>query len=255
MALNGKSVTIDSILERVHRDYGLQDIYPDEAAEWIWDIVAFIGTPYAIEDAEPMKIAITDYRGILPCDLYSVEQVREYTTGKAMREMTDTFFKSRNSIFNEGTDVEQDADPTTGETFYTAVGPTSDPDYFTFKIQGNYIFTGIEEGDVEMAYKKFPVDENTLLPLIPENARYIRAVVSYIAERKAFKLMLQDLLSERKYDRIEQKYLFNVGAAQSECVLPDKSRMETLVNRMKSPFPYHEHFCTNFRHLGSRQSS
>jgi hypothetical protein len=252
MALNGKSVQIDSILERVLRDYGLQDIYPDEAAEWIWDIVAFIGTPYVMEDAEPVKIEIVNYRGILPYDLYSVEQVREYTTGIPMREMSDLFFGSQNSIFNEGTELEQDADPTTGETFTTAVGPTTDPDYFTFKIQNNYIFTGIDNGDVEMAYKKFPVDENTLLPLIPENAKYIRAVVSYIAERKAFKLMLQDLLSERKYDRIEQKYLFDVGAAQSECILPDKTRMENLINRMKSPYPYHDHFDVNFRHLGSR---
>ena len=252
MALNGKNVQIDNILERVYRDYGLQDIYPDEAAEWIWDVVAFIGTPYAIEDAVPVKIEIVDYRGILPYDLYSVEQVREYSTGRAMREMTDTFFKSQNSIFNEGTDVEQDVDVTTGESFYTSVGPSSNPAYFTFKIQGNHIFTGIDNGNVEMAYKKFPIDENTLLPLIPENAKYIRAVVDYIAEKKAFKLMLQDLLSERKYDRIAQKYLFSVGAAQSECVLPNVSRMEILVNRMKSPLPYYDHFSTNFRGMGSR---
>jgi len=252
MALNGKNVQIDNILERIYRDYGLQDIYPDEVVEWIWDVVSFIGTPYAIEDAEPAKIEIVNYRGVLPYNLYSVVQVREYTTGRAMREMTDTFFRSQNSIFNEGTDVEQDLDPATEETFYTTVGPSTNPDYFTFKVQGNYIFTGIDNGDIEMAYKKFPVDENTLLPLIPENAKYIRAVVDYIAEKKAFKLMLQDLLSERKYDRIAQKYLFSVGAAQSECILPDVSRMETLINRMKSPLPYHRHFDTGFKHLGSR---
>lgn len=252
MALSGKKVSIENILERVHRDYGFQDIYPDEAAEWIWDVVSFIGTPYAIEDAKPVKIVIADHRGVVPYNLFSVEQVREYSTGMPMREMTDLFFGSTNQVFTEGTDIEQDLDPATWEYYYTSVGPSSDPAYFTFKIQGNHIFTGIGNGHVEMAYKKFPIDENTLLPLIPENARYIRAVVGYIAERKAFKMMLQDLLSERKYDRIAQRYFFDVGAAQSECILPDKAKMETIINRLKSPYPYHTHFETNFRHLGSR---
>ena len=69
----------------------------------------------------------------------------------------------------------------------------------------------------------------------------------------AFRLMLKDLLSERKYEIIRQDYFFNAGAAQSVCKKADAAMMETLINRWKSTYLGPDHFDTGFKHLGSRE--
>jgi hypothetical protein len=111
----------------------------------------------------------------------------------------------------------------------------------------------MKDGVIEVAYKALPIDDITGLPLVPDNPRYIRGIVSYIAERIAFRLMLKDQLQQAKYELIRTDYLFNVGAARAECLLPDISRMETALNRWKSGYMGPNHFDTGFKWAGSRE--
>jgi hypothetical protein len=262
--LSGRTVSIEHLMEILHRDYGFSDISKDEVAEWIYTSMSLIGTPYVFKDV-PVQLSIINYRARLPVNLYSIVGVREHTTGIAMREMTDIFNKFGDSIFETEEEIIADYDPaypghvlvggtTTLDPYYeTVVGPGISSEYFTYKTQGDYIYTGLEDGEIEMVYKAFPIDLLTGMPTIPDNVKYIRGVVSYVAERIAFRMMLKDQLQKDKYDLIRTEYFFNVGAAQSECVMPDVSRMETLLNRWKSTYLGPEHFDTGFKYLGSRE--
>jgi len=258
--LNGRTVSIDMIIEDLDREYGFEVINKADVAEWIWKSMAIIGTPYPYED-KPQELKIVSYRASLPIDLYSITAVREKTTGVPMREVTDLMSKFIDTTYGGFKTIIGDYDPAYPSTYVrniqeyynTIVGPDGYSEYYTYKTQGNFIYFGMEEGDVEMQYKAIPIDIVTGMPTIPDNAKYIRGVVSFIAERMAFKLMLKDMLSERKYEIIRQDYLFNIGAAQSVCILPDPSRMETLINRWKSTYLGPNHFDTNLKHLGSRE--
>jgi hypothetical protein len=252
--LSGRTVGVDSIIEELQRDYGFDDVDKSEVVEWIWKSMGIIGTPYPFED-KPKEIDIVEYRAILPVDLYSINMIREKTTGITLREMTDQFNEFGDAAYEGVTEIIADYDPAsdTGAYYETIVGADSSSEYYTYKVRGNYIYAGMEECTLEMSYKAIPIDIVTGMPTIPDNVRYIRGVVSFIAERMAFRLMLRDLISERKYDRILQDYCFNIGGAKAECIMPDVSRMETMLNRWKSTYLGPSHFDTGMKYLGSRE--
>jgi hypothetical protein len=250
--LNGRTVSLDLIIEHLIQDYGFETVNKAEVAEWVWRSMEIIGTPYPYED-KSVELEIVDYRAKLPINLYSIGMVRDKITGIPLREMTNMFSKFGDSVYEGVTEVESDTDPTTGLIYSTIVGPDGSSEYYTFKTQGNFIYCGMETSTLEMQYKVIPIDVVTGMPTIPDNAIYIRGVVSFIAERIAFRMMLKDMLSERKYDIIRTDYFFNIGAAQSICKMPDVSRMETLINRWKSTYLGPDHFDTGFMYLGSRE--
>jgi len=258
--LNGKTVTIDHIIENLNQDYGFQNVDKSEVAEWIWRSMSIIGNPSPYEDKN-VTYTVADYRAILPVNLYSIEGVRDKVTGLPLREMTDAFSKFPESAYDGTTEIIADYDPAypstyisnTEEYYETIVGPEYSSEYFTYKVQGNFMYLGFETGTIEMQYKAIPIDTITGFPTVPDNAIYIRGVVSFIGERLAFRMMLKDLLSEKKYELIRQDYFFNVGAAMNVCKMPDKARMETLINRWKSTYLGPGHFDTGFKYLGSRE--
>jgi len=251
--LSGKQTTVDYILEQLDDEYGFSNLTRSDIKEFIWKVVGYIGTKEPLKDAEPATLTIAEHRALLPHDFYKVTGVREYTTGTMMYEISDLFFLSNNENIPDETEVITDTDPATGEEYYTVVFSDDTPELYRYKLQGNYIYTAFQTGRVEVAYKAFPVDVETGLPMIPDDPMYLRAVVSFVAERLALKMMLRDELSERKYELLRQDYLFNVGAARGECIQPDASRMEVLVNRWKSPHPYYNHFDEGFKYLGSKR--
>jgi len=251
--MNSRYTTLNEIIERVQRDYGF-DVNDAEAAEWVWDAVSDIGvlTPF-LEKIH--KITVEDYKGMLPLDMYGTPKyVRDLDTFVELRSTVDGYFFSDqkweaqdNTIINT-----QDVDPLTDEPFYTVVPPDTHPEYYTYKLQGNYIFIGYATGTLEMVYDAFPVDESSGTPLIPDDVKYIKAIVAFIGMKEAFRMMLKDELSERKYDRLEQKSMFTMGAARNRGLMPDIHHMETIRNRWLSPESNFQNFETGNVDLGSR---
>jgi len=258
--LNGKIVSIDSIIEQLIQDYGFETVNKAEVAEWIWRSMAIIGTPYPYED-KPEELTIEDYRAKLPIDLYSIGMMREKTLGIVLREMTGMFNKFGNPTYEELTEIIADYEPAYPyrseaedvEYYNAVVGPGYNSEFYTYKVQGDYAYFGMETGTVEMQYKAIPIDIVTGMPTVPDNAVYMRGVVSFIAERMAFRMRLKEMISKDNYELIRQDYFFNVGAAQNICRMPDPARMETLINRWKSTYLGPEHFDTGLMYLGSRE--
>lgn len=255
--LSGKTVSVDMIIEQLQQDYGFENLNKPEIVEWVWRSMGIIGTPYPYAD-KLVEMDIVDYKSKLPVNLYSITMIREKTTGITLREMTDLFNTFGDSVYEGTTEIIADYDPTldprdSDSYFETIVGPDSSSEYYTFKVQEDYIYCGLQYGTVEMQYKAIPIDIITGIPTIPDDIKYIRGIVSFIAERLAFRMMLKDQLTERKYDLIRTDYLFNIGAAQSACYALSPARMETLINRWKSTYLGPEHFDTGFKYLGSRE--
>lgn len=251
--MNSRYTTLDEIIERVQRDFGF-DVNDSEAAEWVWDVVTQIGVLAPFEE-KIKEITIEDYKGVLPIDLYGTpKHLRDSETFVELRRTLDGYFFSDNKWEAQDNEIiqTQDVDPLTDEPFYTTVPPATYPEYYTYKLQGNYIFIGYSTAILEMVYDAFPVNESDGTPLITDDTKYIKAIVEFIAEKEAFRLFLKDELSERKYDKIAQKASFSLGAARSKGLIPDRSEMETIRNRWMSPHPYYEHFETGNVDMGSR---
>lgn len=245
---------LTEILERVRRDYGFEEVYYDECKEWVWDVIGFMGAPELLIP-KTQTIPIRNWRGELPIDVYDLKDhlLRESKSGRVMTLSTEVFMKDdvvkdRDSIimYDESVNFDEDAERVPGVKYASIISTLYDIDDYAYKIQGDFIFTAIKEGEVELSYTAFPMDEKKLEPLIPDEPKAIRAVVNYLAERIAFRLMMVDKLSERKYEGIKQEYLFNVGAAITKARIQSVPELENLKNRtlqiMKDLHPYRRGF-------------
>lgn len=204
--LNGKYISVYEIIERVFDTFDSEAIEFSVLIRHMSDALLLIG---AIDQMEQKveEIDIVEYRGILPKGLVYINQTRECNTNRAMR--------------------------ISGNSFHASVHPDS-PDRFvetdlTYTLNNSYIFTNFESGKVEMACAVLPVDERGY-PLIPDDIKYKMALEYYILERIAFKLLLQDKISDNRYDRISRERNWYMAAAQSRAKMPSVDKMETIKN-------------------------
>lgn len=213
MSLTGKHVDVSHIIERIYRDNGFDlEIKYDEVIEWIWDVISLIGAPQAFIDKVtdgstlmPKPIAIENYRGTLPVDLHSVTLARDYDTKMPMICRSSTYLKDTDQQYIKESQ-------------------------YTYTLNDSYIFTSFEEGEVELHYQAFPTN-NLGMPLIPDDIKFVLAAQAYVAERIAFRLMMQDHISERKYEKLNSERLWYIGAAQSKAQVPSIDEMEGIKNR------------------------
>ena len=230
MALNGNYVTVDFILDKLETDFGFDDIEYNEVVEDIWDILGYVADPSTFEQKFD-EIFVADYRGQVPADFYSI-------VGGAIME------KDSNTPLVESTDLmDRFSDNTT-------VLADTDALEYTYRIIQGYFYTGLEDTTLMISYKAFPTSSD--LPLVPDNAKAIRAVVNYIGERIAFRLMLKDKLSERKYDIIKQESLFSTAAYKTTSKIPSIDQMERLKNMHTNILRNPNMHDNNFKHLGAR---
>lgn len=190
-------------MDRITRHPLMQDMPFETVIDYIVDFIRIVGTPPSfVEKVE--TIDIVDYRGLLPCDYYQVIQVRmagpHCHNKEVFRNSTDSFHMSpRKSKWNE----------------------------LTYKIQGDCIFTSLEQGKIEMAYMAMPVDDEGY-PLIPDNSAYTRALELYVKLQWFTILFDMGKISPQVYQNAQQQYSWAVGQAQTNLIIPSIDQMQSI---------------------------
>lgn len=227
MVNNVNFVNIRTVLDRLMRHPLLTDLSLEAAIQYCIDFIGAMGLPNIyIEKIE--DIEIRDYRGMLPCDLISINQVRTLRDGICMRSMTDNF--NANPINNGRL--------SRGEN--------------TFKTQGRIIYTSFKEGDIQISYKAIPVDEEGF-PMIPDNSIFLKALELYI--KKEWFTIQFDLgkISPAVLQNTQQSYAFVAGQCNSEFLLPSVNEMQSITNMLTSLLPNHNSFYGGFKNLGDKK--
>lgn len=262
--LNGKYVKIGRILEGIYRDYGWQqELNWVDAIEWVGEAMDLIAVPRQYkkvitdgnEDLKhPCPIQIKNYRGTLPCDILTINNVIEGSSRLPMRHTTDIHHiglpKSEANISSTSPAIVSPLNVTSNSL-------TKDPNItdLTYDINDCYIFTNFEEGEVIMAYNAFPTDEDGL-PLVPDNVKYIQAVKAYLAEKIGQKLWLQNKITGDKFQYLQRERDWYIGAATTAGLMPNVDEMESWKNAFVRLIPnINQHGTNTFRYLGdaSRQ--
>lgn len=216
-------INIREILSRLLRHPLLQDLNLETAIQYTLDFIAAMGLPDIYLDKKEV-IDIKEYRGKLPCDLVSINQVRDCKSGVCMRAMTDNFNGTYSDYRGE----------------------------LTFKTQGMMIYTSFKEGRVEVSYKAIPVDDEGL-PLLPDNSIFLKALELYI--KKEWFTILFDLgrISNAVLQNTQQEYAFKAGQCNNEFIIPSVSEMEAFTRMYNTLIPRNTHFDRGFRNMGSRE--
>jgi hypothetical protein len=239
MSLTGGYTGINAIIEEV-RGNGFQDFYPDEVKEWVWKILGYIAAP-DLYVSKFCELKIENFKALLPEDFKEIMDggIRMKGSRIALRKSTDIFYGdgmnvSENSIRTVAgrsvVFVDDEPNEDNATEYISELSTVYPEETLVFTINDYVITTGFRSGTIEIMYKGYNTDEFNN-PLIPDHPKVIRAVVSFVMERIAFRMMLRDELAVGKYDKINQDYMFNVGAAISAARIPEPSEMENYSRR------------------------
>lgn len=213
-------ISIKHVLDKVLRHPLMQDLSLETAVDYAVDFMRIVGVPRMFtEKVETIKV--NKYRALLPCDYYKVIQVRT-KDGKALTYSTDSFYMN---------------------------GKTNSSSY---KIQGNIIYTSIEDGELEFAYLAIDTDEDGY-PLLPDNSSFTRALELYI--KKQWFTILFDLgkINQQIYANTQQEYAWAVGDCQTEFNRLSLDQMEAFSNSWRTMIMRDHQHAIGFRDNGKRQ--
>lgn len=195
-------INIRVILDDLTNHPLLRNISLERVVKHTIDFMKIMGCPNIFEEKTEI-LHIDNYRALLPCDYYSMTQVRY--NNYCMRYSTDSFHMSSNKLASD----------------------------YTYKIQGGVIFTSLKEGDIEISYRAIKTDKDGY-PLLPDNSEFTRALELYI--KKEYFTVLFDLgkITPQVYQNTLQQYSFAAGACQNEFIRLSIDEMESLTNSWTS---------------------
>lgn len=263
MAYNGRHKSLKSAMEEIYRDSGFDYVDWEDVVSWSFRLMGLIGAPnqYITKNTNgsngaPKPIEISGFRGILPDDLVAKDSCRRITLDSEgtvsrfypMVESSDVFFKNPakstedypvvtdplyNTVYIDENGETQNVSITQDNNF-----PYGGGQMFTYKIEGNIIFTSFESGMVEMAYKAVPTDVDGF-PMFPDDSKYLRAIVYEVIwqlDRRKYrrnpspgnKAILNDSAQERAWA---------VGAAATKGKIPSIDEMESIKNSWLRSIP------------------
>jgi hypothetical protein len=260
MALNGKYVKINRILDGVFRDYGwTHEVNWVDAVEWVGEVMDLIGAPKQYVDkitdgnediGNPCPIIIKNYRGELPCDMVYIDSAREGKGLIPMRYSSDTFHRGLEKSENNSTvtSIPISSPLVVGNSLLN----DSCQSDLTYTLNDCYIFTNFKEGTVQLDYKAFPTDTEGL-PLIPDNVKYIQAVKAYIASKIGQKLWMQNKIDGGKFNHLQSECAWYIGAATTAGLMPNVDEMESWKNQYVRLIPNLEQHNSSFKYMGDSQ--
>ena len=215
------------ILDKIMRHPLMRDISLETAVDYTVDFMKIVGVPSMFMEKTEV-VEVKNYRAKLPCDYYQMIQVRKIN-GPTFRYSSDSFHMSECKDSN-GRDL---AD-------------------LTYKIQGNIIYTSIEEGEIELSYEAIATDSEGY-PLLPDNSSFTRALELYI--KKQWFTILFDLgkISPAVLQNVQQEYAWAVGDCQTEFNRLSIDKAESFYNSWRTLLLRDTEHRTGFRNNGTKE--
>jgi hypothetical protein len=219
-------INIRELLSRVLRHKLLQEFTMEQAIQYVKDFIDTFGFPELYEHKEAF-IDICDYKGILPCDLISIEMVIDCKTDIPLRSMT--------GVFNPG------------GKYYNHL--QQEPQYRT---QNKILWVTFPEGTVKIAYKAIPVDDEGL-PLLVDNSKYMKCLELYVKCQLFTNLFEEGKINERVLNHTEQEYSWAAGQLSEEFKTPSEAEMQSITNMLNQMIVRKDDFYNRYERLGNKE--
>lgn len=216
-------ISIKEIAQRVKRHPLLENLSFEKIIQYVVDFYSVTGIPQQFVDKVEI-VDIYDYKGLLPCDVVQIMQVKDMRSKVCMRSMTDTFYQRQNRDRNEP----------------------------AFKTQGNIIYVTFKQGKIDIAYKAIQTDEDGL-PMILDNPVFLRALELYIKKEEFDMLFDLSQIPAVVLNNTHQQYALAIGQLKSDMTMPSVSEMESISRMWNTLVQRTTEFDDGFRHLGDRE--
>lgn len=236
-----KFVSVSTIMEKVMRDTGFTDVTVGDAAEWTWECLGKIGTPALLSD-EACRIDI-DSKGIGVLPPNFIEEkfggVRTFKDKKVLEKSAYSFFQDYAGFTNENKTT---GNVTLESDRYNNLDDSvkwTDPNNMPYRlshvyfIQGDYIYTGLSDETIEIAYKSIPCFAD-YTPMIPDNEKIKGAVEAYVIMKLMTREYYKGNVDRIKKEDAVQEYTFCAGQARNATIEPTVEDMRLIQNRMQA---------------------
>lgn len=260
MIANIQYTNIRRVLDNLLDHPLLRDVSLEQAVRYTIRFISLHGYPALYKD-RIKDIEIENYRGVLPCDLISIIQVKNLKSNVCMRAMTDNF--------NPSMDERKRKEKCTTLTNNVIPNPPmvhspapygmdrccpekQDFTESSFKTQGRIIYTSFPGGHIQISYKAIPVDDDGY-PLLIDNEVYLAALEAYI-KKQVFTIKFDTgKINAGVLQNAQQEYAWLAGQLQDEMTIPSVSEMEAITRMWNTMIPSVRQFDSGFKHLGDRE--
>lgn len=223
-------INIREALSRILRHPLLQDMTLEQAVQYTIDFIGIFGLPKLYQDKEEV-LHIEDFRAKLPCDLISINQIKECKTGVCLRSMTDNFMLREHYDRSAGYRIPQE---------------------LSFKTQGQVLYVSFKTGNVSVSYKAIPVDKEGF-PLLINNPVFLKALEAYI-KKEAFNILFDmGKIAPVVLQNTQQQYAWLAGQLQSEFTIPSISEMESIKRSWCTLLQRTSEFNNGFKNNGDQE--
>ncbi len=225
-------ISIGEIIYRIQEHPLLKSVKKSDIVNHVKTVIELIGVP-GLKKEVRVVLLVADYRVKLPEDFLERVASRAIVDSSAikvnMTHNTDDFAVYNKKIAEE---IESENITTLNETL------------FSHKIVNGYLYTDFVQGEVELIYRAYEVDENGW-PMIPKNESVVLAIENYIKSRYFGILADMNANYERAYQRAEQQYTWYIAQATTSLINIDPVEAEALGSRLIRMIPISDSFYTN----------
>jgi hypothetical protein len=231
-------VSVKEIIDGLMHYPSMRDLQYDSAIKWTVDIMGLIGS-YDLYKDERDLVEIHSHRGKLPSGVVRVDQVRKVSGSypniryDAMQYASDAF------------QVAYDKYPST----YTKATQE-----YTYKLQGDYIYTSFGEALIEVVYKTLYTDDDGII-MVPTNTSLSKAIEAYIKQEHFRGLFEIDKISKAVFEEAKIEYCWYVAQAQNSIMnvsLDERQSISNAIHRIMLNDDFHYR---GFQNLSDQEQS
>lgn len=232
--MKSKLISLKQVVNRLKQNPLMRDVQWEFCIERTAELLQIIGAP-SIYVKKVEDIEIKQFRGILPVDFIGdVKGVMKVQNNGLVPMLPD-----------EGILSEHYAG-------FRKAAPENKEMALRYSLSHSAIFTDFEEGQIVFAYETLATDEECY-PLIPGNAALARAIESYI-KYKWYDIQNDlDIVSDRKLNKAEAEYAYNIGQAEASLKMPTIDEMEVFTNEITQLIPSKTAHQDRFAFLGTQE--
>lgn len=229
----------------------LRDVTVEQAVRYVIRFMCLHGYTKMFQD-KSCDIEIHDFRGVMPCDLLSIMQVRDKKSGICLKAMTDNYPSAMfpPPLPHHHKDLLNNVRKPLHELYIPPEQMHFEEP--SFKTQGRIIFTSFPEGCVEVAYKSIPVDEDGF-PLLIDNENYLAALEAFI-KLQVFTIKFDTgKINANVLQNAQQDYAWRAAELGSEFSTPSVSEAESLSRLHNTMILSAHHFDRGFKNVADRE--
>jgi hypothetical protein len=258
MATTGNLVSLKMIADRLMRNPINKDLQWEFIVDNAIEILRILDSPNIyVKRIEGLQV--DNYRALKPIDIMKIRGVFYMNDGckvntdnnNALAAIGSGNYSSNGLVrMTQGQDTLHDSYPSFNGLSGSNSGEASA--MLTYSVNSKYVITNFEKGKILISYDAIATDEECY-PLVYNDATLLRCVESYIKWKWYDILNDIEVISDRKLNKVERDYMFNVAQAANRLILPNEDEMESITSQITTLIPNNTQWQERFQFLGQQE--